>query len=67
MFVGHFETGAAQLFKEAVIPLKLEGLVAKRVDSVPRRGAFERLGKGEEEGRDSARTLKALTARVMVS
>lgn len=32
--MSHFETGAAQLFKEAVIPLKLEGLVAKRVDSV---------------------------------
>jgi len=34
MFDGHFETVAAQLFKEAVIPLKLEGLVAKRADSV---------------------------------
>jgi len=38
MYVGHFETGAAQLFKEAVIPLKLEGLVAKRVDSIYRPG-----------------------------
>lgn len=34
MYMSHFETGAAQLFKEAVIPLKLEGLVAKRVDSI---------------------------------
>lgn len=34
MYVNHFESGAAQLFKEAVIPLKLEGLVAKRVDSI---------------------------------
>ncbi|WGT65016.1 RNA ligase family protein [Variovorax paradoxus] len=34
MYVGHFENGAAQLFKEAVIPLKLEGLVAKRADSI---------------------------------
>ena len=34
MFVGHFETGAARLFKEAVIPLKSEGLIAKRADSV---------------------------------
>jgi len=38
MYVGHFESGAAQLFKEAVIPLKLEGLVAKRADSVYRPG-----------------------------
>lgn len=38
MYVGHFETRAAQLFKDAVIPLKLEGLVAKRVDSVYRPG-----------------------------
>lgn len=34
MYMSHFESGAAQLFKEAVIPLKLEGLVGKRVDSV---------------------------------
>jgi bifunctional non-homologous end joining protein LigD len=38
MYMSHFESGA-QLFKEAVIPLKLEGLVAKRVDSVYRSGA----------------------------
>ena len=38
MYMSHFETGAAQLFKEAVIPLKLEGLVAKRADSVYRPG-----------------------------
>lgn len=34
MYVGHFDSGAAQLFRNAVIPLKLEGLVAKRADSV---------------------------------
>jgi len=39
MYVGHFESGAAQLFKDAVVPLKLEGLVAKRADSVYRPGA----------------------------
>jgi len=38
MYVGHLEGGAAQLFKDAVIPLKLEGLVAKRADSVYRPG-----------------------------
>ena len=38
MYVGHFEAGAAQLFKDAVIPLKLEGLVAKRVDSIYQSG-----------------------------
>jgi bifunctional non-homologous end joining protein LigD len=33
LFVGHFDSGAEQLFKEAVVPLKLEGLVAKRASS----------------------------------
>ena len=35
MYVNHFEAEhGARLFKEAVIPLQLEGLVAKREDSV---------------------------------
>lgn len=38
MYVGHFESGATELFKNAVLPLRLEGLVAKRVDSVYRPG-----------------------------
>jgi bifunctional non-homologous end joining protein LigD len=38
MYVAHFESGAVQLFKDAVIPLKLGGLVAKRADSVYRPG-----------------------------
>jgi bifunctional non-homologous end joining protein LigD len=38
MYVGHFDSGAVQLFKNAVIPLKLEGLVAKRANSVYRPG-----------------------------
>jgi len=32
--VGHFADGSAQLFREAVVPLALEGLVAKRADSL---------------------------------
>lgn len=32
MFVGHFEEGHV-IFRNAVLPLKLEGLVAKRTDS----------------------------------
>ncbi|MDR6539733.1 hypothetical protein [Variovorax soli] len=31
--VGYFEEGARRLFDEAVVPLKLEGLVAKRLTS----------------------------------
>lgn len=34
MYVDHFETGAAQLLADIVMPRKLEGLVAKRADSV---------------------------------
>ncbi|WP_260590824.1 hypothetical protein [Variovorax sp. DXTD-1] len=34
MYVDHFESGAAQLFADVVIPMKLEGLVAKRAGSV---------------------------------
>ncbi|WPG35287.1 RNA ligase family protein [Variovorax sp. EBFNA2] len=34
LVVGHFDSQPERLFAEAVIPLKLEGLVAKRADSV---------------------------------
>ena len=34
----HFESDASERFKNAVLPLKLEGVVAKRVDSVYRQG-----------------------------
>jgi bifunctional non-homologous end joining protein LigD len=34
LLVGHFDGAGEQVFNEAVLPLKLEGLVAKRLDSV---------------------------------
>jgi bifunctional non-homologous end joining protein LigD len=33
MLVGHFDHGAETIFRDAVIPLALEGLVAKRAAS----------------------------------
>ena len=34
MYVGHFESDGDLLFKAAVLPLELEGLVAKKADSI---------------------------------
>jgi bifunctional non-homologous end joining protein LigD len=42
VYVDHFDKGAAQLFTGIVIPLKLEGLVAKRADSVYQPGVRSR-------------------------
>jgi bifunctional non-homologous end joining protein LigD len=33
LYVGHFESDGEKIFQGAVLPLKLEGLVAKRIDS----------------------------------
>lgn len=38
LLVGHFTEGARQLFEQAVLPLKLEGIVGKRIDSIYRPG-----------------------------
>jgi bifunctional non-homologous end joining protein LigD len=42
MYVDHYETGAVQLFSDIVVPRKLEGLVAKRADSVYQPGTRSR-------------------------
>jgi bifunctional non-homologous end joining protein LigD len=42
LVVGHFEEDAKMLFRDAVIPLKLEGLVAKRSDSTYQPGVRSR-------------------------
>lgn len=34
LLLGHFDGGGEQLFRDAVVPLKLEGLVAKRPESL---------------------------------
>ena len=38
MYVGHFESDGDLLFRSAVLPLELEGLVAKRVESTYQAG-----------------------------
>src|ERR1700709_436560 len=42
VLVGHFATGAARLYSEAVLGLGLEGLVAKVLDSIYRPGVRSR-------------------------
>jgi hypothetical protein len=54
MYVGHFDSGAAQLFKNGVIPLKLEGLVAKRADSIYRPWSGSSVGRGDSIRDDRA-------------